>query len=158
MALPPLWGCSGKAAPLSPPRALMDGPELLIFSTFRHFSTFCHLPSSAHHFYSCCRRNAPCLALRGEHAGPWPPASTGCQRWGVMLCQSACLPWLLCPKPMPAAGGTPLAPSYSCWCNLGVNMELASGLSSPSRRRALSSRYLLSSVNYHSSSLGRQPS
>lgn len=143
--------------PCPPPRVLTDGPELLIFSTLRHFSTFCHLPSSAHHFYSCCRRNAPCLALGGERAGPWPPASTGCWR-GVTLYQGARLPRPLCPSPAPAAGQTPLARSYSRWCNLGVNKELASVLSSPSRHGALSSRYLLSSVNYHGSSLGRQPS
>lgn len=77
MALPLLWGRSDRAAPLSLFWVLTDGPELLIFSTLRHFSTFCHLPSSAHHFYSCCRRNAPCLVLGGECAGPWPPASTG---------------------------------------------------------------------------------
>lgn len=79
MAVPPPGGAPALLLPCPPPRALADGPELLIFSTLRHFSTFCHLPSSAHHFYSCRRRNAPCLALGGS-AGPWPPASHGCCR------------------------------------------------------------------------------
>lgn len=55
----------------------MDGPELLIFSTLRHFSTFCHLPSSAHHFYSCHRCNAPCLVLGGSERDPGPQPAVG---------------------------------------------------------------------------------
>ena len=141
--------------PCPAPRALTDRPELLIFSTLRHFSTFCHLPSSAHHFYSCCRRNTPCLALEGERAGPWPPASTEC-RWGVTLCRGTHLPQPLHPSPVLAAGGTPMAPSYSRQFDLRVNTELASGLNSPSRRGALSSRYLLSSVNLAASREGGQ--
>lgn len=108
--------------PCSPPRALTDGPELLIFSTLHHFSTFCHLPSSAHHFYSCHRRNAPSLALEGgTHRTLVPSQHRVLVRGDAVPGCSPPLAWPLHLSLTSVSRGTPLAPSYSLWCDLGVN-------------------------------------
>lgn len=118
-ALSPCWG---HCVPCPLSLGAAAGSELLIFRTLRHSSTFCHLPRSAHRFYSCRRRNAPCTALREGDPGPQPVPAGG---------DASAVP-----EPCIGATGTALAPGPRWhrshrlvrrvfqpgpWRNLGVN-------------------------------------